>query len=306
MSELYWKQVELLVRCLPEVAKQECFVLKGGTAINLFFRDMPRLSVDIDLAYLPLKPRNESLAEISSGLKSIADSIRNRFQGAQVREIETGHYKTKLVIQWEDVIIKVEPNLVFRGSVFPGVERSLVKTAQQRLEADVSVTTLSEADLYGGKLCAALDRQHPRDLFDVWMLWNADGLTKEIRQAFVVYLAGHPRPMHELLDPRMKSIEHEFETQFRGMAVRPVSMKELVAIQQGLAGKIRSALTEDEKQFLVSMQQGEPEWDRYPFGHLSRLPALQWKLINVDRMTKSKRHETVTRLKGVLDQKTLV
>ncbi len=300
MSEGYLKQVELLVRCLPEIAKQDCFALKGGTAINLFFREMPRLSVDIDLAYLPLKSRDDSLSEISSGLQAVAVEIRNRIQGAAVQEIAAKGFKTKLVVHREDVGIKIEPNLVFRGSVYPRVERSLVDSARNRLEADVAVTSLSEADLYGGKLCAALDRQHPRDLFDVWMLWNTTGLTNEIRQAFVVYLAGHPRPVHEVLDPRLKPIEHAYETQFEGMAVHPVPIRDLMKVQQGLAEKVRCALSEDEKMFLLSIQKGEPAWDRLPISHLQRLPAVQWKLLNVDRMTTKKRKEAVTRLEDVL------
>ncbi len=59
----YEARVGLLLRCLPEIDRQRCFALKGGTAINFFVRDLPRISVDIDLAYLPLHPRNEALRE---------------------------------------------------------------------------------------------------------------------------------------------------------------------------------------------------------------------------------------------------
>jgi hypothetical protein len=48
-----------LIRVLPSIAEEACFALKGGTAINLFVRDMPRLSVDIDLTYLPVQPRGK-------------------------------------------------------------------------------------------------------------------------------------------------------------------------------------------------------------------------------------------------------
>ena len=55
MLEHYRNQAQLLVDVLPYVAQQEVFALKGGTAINLFHRDLPRLSVDIDLTYLPVQ-----------------------------------------------------------------------------------------------------------------------------------------------------------------------------------------------------------------------------------------------------------
>lgn len=300
MFDPYLRQVQLLVRCLPEVSKESCFALKGGTAINLFYRDMPRLSVDIDLAYLPLKSRDESLSEISLSLGAIASSIRTRIPDAIVQEISSEGYRIKLMVRQGDAVIKIEPNFVFRGSAFPGEERRLVPMARKILEVDVTVYTLSEADLYGGKLCAALDRQHPRDLFDVLELWSWSELTDQMRLAFVVYLAGHPRPMSELLDPRLKQIAPEYETQFQGMSRTPVSLEDLLKVQRELAVRLRGALSEDEAAFLVSVQRGEPEWHRIPLEHLRDLPALKWKLLNVARMTNSKRREAVTILEDVL------
>lgn len=71
----FYKQVGLLVQLLPIVGQQRCFALKGGTAINLFVRDLPRLSVDIDLAYLPMTDRDQALTEIDAALKAIAAEI---------------------------------------------------------------------------------------------------------------------------------------------------------------------------------------------------------------------------------------
>ncbi len=74
-SEPYRRQVALLVRILPFVVEEDCFAVKGGTAINLFLRDLPRLSVDIDLTYLPVADRATSLAEIDNAMKRIAIRI---------------------------------------------------------------------------------------------------------------------------------------------------------------------------------------------------------------------------------------
>lgn len=74
----YEPQVRLLLRCLPEISRHPCFALKGGTAINLFVRDLPRVSVDIDLTYLPLKPRREALQEIDDKLISIKADVEQR------------------------------------------------------------------------------------------------------------------------------------------------------------------------------------------------------------------------------------
>ena len=74
----YYKQVSLLIRMLPVVATETVFALKGGTAINLFVRDFPRLSVDIDLAYLPLEPRDEALINVRAALQRITDRINTQ------------------------------------------------------------------------------------------------------------------------------------------------------------------------------------------------------------------------------------
>ncbi len=80
----FYKQVGLLVQLLPIVGQQRCFALKGGTAINLFVRDLPRLSVDIDLAYLPMTDRDQALTEIDAALKAIAAEIRQRLPDCTV------------------------------------------------------------------------------------------------------------------------------------------------------------------------------------------------------------------------------
>jgi len=119
-SEVYRKQVEVLIRILPFIAEEDCFALKGGTAINLFVRNMPRLSVDIDLTYLPVLPRAESLAAIDAAMKRIAERIRKGLRGAQVTEavIQPEKAVTKLLIRVGGVQTKIEVTPVLRGCVY--------------------------------------------------------------------------------------------------------------------------------------------------------------------------------------------
>lgn len=296
----YEAQVRLLLRCLPEVARHDCFALKGGTAINLFLRDLPRVSVDIDLTYLPLAPRADALREIQSTLLAIEKDVLHRVPGASVRQHRIEGQVVKLTVATGDAVVKLEPNLVLRGSVHPPEERELCTEAQRQFSAFVSARRLSVPDLYGGKLCAALDRQHPRDLFDVQLLLEDTGITPEIRRAFVVYLAGHGRPMHELLTPRVQDIGRLYEEQFRGMSRREVSLERLRQVQRDLPHLLTDALDADEREFLLSLKRGEPEWGRLGLADLERLPSLQWKLINIRKMSARKRHEAFERLKGVL------
>lgn len=296
----YEAQVRLLLRCLPEISRHSCFALKGGTAINFFFRDLPRVSVDIDLTYLPLKSRREALQEIHDTLRSLKDDIEQRVSGSRVRESRSQDYVVKLFVSTDDAVVKVEPNLILRGSVNAPQDRDLSLAAQEYFQAFASVRTLSLADLYGGKLCAALDRQHPRDLFDVKLLLDDTGLTPEVRRAFVVYLTGHDRPMSELLAPRLQDIGKLYEDQFMGMTRTAAPLNDLLQIQRNLASILVRALDDDEKEFLVSIKRGEPEWHRLGIEHLAQLPAIQWKLINIRKMDSAKRKAALGRLVEIL------
>ena len=157
-SEIYTSQVALLVRALPFVAEEPCFALKGGTAINLFIRDMPRLSVDIDLAYLPLASYDESLLDIDSAMKRIAARIRTGLGGAKVNEstLKGNGAVNKLVVSLNGVQILVEVTPVLRGCVFDSELRGVTPQVEEAY-GFTEINTLSFADLYGGKIVAALN-----------------------------------------------------------------------------------------------------------------------------------------------------
>ena len=97
--EIYRRQVSLLVRVLPLIAEESCFALKGGTAINLFIRDMPRLSVDIDLTYVPVAPRTNSLAAIDAAMKRIAVRVKKAIPDAQINTSQVEGAVTRLIVR---------------------------------------------------------------------------------------------------------------------------------------------------------------------------------------------------------------
>jgi len=293
-----------MLKTIPHVAAETCFALKGGTAINLFVRDMPRLSVDIDLTYLPVdEPRDTTLIKMSDALGRIAGAIKKAIVGTRVQETRAQNPDrvTRLTVSVGPTRMKIEPNEVIRGSVFPAEERELTRRAEETFELSVTAQTLSLADLYGGKLCAALDRQHPRDLFDVKLLLQNEGITDEIRKAFVVYLASHDRPMHELLDPTPKNIRRIYENEFAGMTVDPVSYEELIAARDTLIETLRKELTNDEREFLVSLKAGQPKWNSIGIEGIEKLPAVQWKLLNIKKLGARKRKDLLEKLRRVLE-----
>ncbi|MFA5687993.1 MAG: nucleotidyl transferase AbiEii/AbiGii toxin family protein [Kiritimatiellales bacterium] len=296
----YKKQVQLLLEILPLIQQHKNFALKGGTAINLFIQDMPRLSVDIDLAWLPLIPRAEALSGISASLEELTEEISAKLPRSMITKVPVSGVTGRLIVNTPDAQVTIEPNFVFRGALYPTQTRVLCPFAQSEFEQFVEAQTLSLADLYGGKICAALDRQHPRDLFDVHLMFEKFGLTDEIRQAFVIYLAGHHRPMVELLCPNEQPLETLFNSQFSGMTRDAVSVEQLSGIRQQLIKKINSTLIENERKFLLSIKTGEPEWALIPIEHLERLPALQWKIQNIKKMDAEKRLAALQALTQVL------
>ncbi|PIW85458.1 MAG: hypothetical protein COZ32_06910 [Nitrospirae bacterium CG_4_10_14_3_um_filter_53_41] len=295
----FFKQAELMLRVIPHVAAERCFALKGGSAINLFVRNMPRLSVDMDLTYLPLEPRERTLENIEDALKRIAVAVRDSIPGSRVHETHTqGSQRTvKLIVRSQHVQIKIEPNQVVRGSVFPCEERDLSEKAEELFELSTSIQTLSMADLYGSKICAALDRQHPRDIFDIKILMENEGITEEIRKAFVVYLASHDRPMNELIEPTLKDMRQIFEKEFVGLTADPVQYHDLITARERFITILKKELTDNEKAFLFSVKQGQPEWELIGIEGIDKLPAIQWKLMNIQKMDRKKHAESLEKLR---------
>jgi hypothetical protein len=295
----YAAQVRLLVQTLPFVATESCFALKGGTAINLFVRDLPRLSVDIDLAYLPNAPRQEALQGARAALGRIAVAVERGMPGVKATVQANRPDELRILVRSAVTQIKVEVSPVLRGTVHPCVQRDVVAQVEDEF-GFASVQVVSLPDLYGGKLCAALDRQHPRDLFDVMLMLREEGLTREIFEGFLVYLISHGRPMADLLQPRWKPLEQIFLVEFAGMTSVPVSLEQLEATQVALLDAIRQQITPRDADFLLSLKRGQPDWSLLALPGIEALPAVRWKLSNILAMAESKREDSFARLERVL------
>lgn len=287
MDKSYVDTVRLLLEVVPDVFQAGCFAMKGGTALNLFVQDMPRLSVDIDVVYVAHdKGREAALAEIGSELNAMHRRLRSRGLEAQVTSTKTGD-ETKLFIRRDRQEVKIEVNHVFRGTLLPTVQSRLVKAASDLFTTSVTVPMLAMPELYGSKLVAAMDRQHPRDFFDVHGMYRSFGLTPEIVECFVCYLAGHNRPVHEVLYSHDVDLKPAFSEEFIGMEREPIPLVELQATRERLRRDLAASLTEAHKRFLLGLVADTPPWDAMKFRHLSELPAVRWKLQNLARLKKS-------------------
>ena len=281
MDKTYADTVRLLLTVAPDVFDNDIFALKGGTALNLFVHDMPRLSVDIDVVYTPWHtPREQALGEIAGELDAIARRLG--LLGLQTRKIVTdGMGDTKLLVETEDQQVKIEVNTVFRGTALPIEQRTLSPQTADTFSVELELPTLAPAELYGSKLVAALDRQHPRDLFDVWTMFESDGLSDDAAECFVTYLAGHNRPTHEVLFGNDKDIAAEYRNQFVGMTREAIELDTLLAARARLREELPRRLSDQHRQFLAGLARAEPDWRLLRCEHAAELPALRWKLMNL-------------------------
>ena len=284
MNEAYRRTVELLLDLAPRVFAEPDFALKGGTAINLFVRDLPRLSVDIDVVFTPVDvPRPEALARISAALDRIR-RVLERSPETSVSQAGAAGDEVKLLVERGGYRVKVEVNTVFRGTAYPVAARPLASAAADRFKRDVRVAVLDIDESYGSKLVAAMDRQHPRDLFDVMQLFDHGGITPRMRRAFVVYAAGHNRPIGELLTPNELPLDRVYRTEFAGMTEQDVSLDRLVEARARLFHELPESLDDEERRFLLSMKEGDPAWALLGVPYAEKLPALAWKLLNVRKL----------------------
>ncbi len=301
VAEIYRQQVSLLIRLLPLIAPESCFALKGGTAINLFVRDLPRLSVDIDLAYLPIADRASSLADIDSAMQRIAGRVSDSVKDARIslNTVRPENTVNKLLVRSSGVQVKVEVTPVLRGCVYdPGIRSVSSRVEDQFGFAEMNV--VSFADLYAGKLVAALDRQHPRDLFDIRDLLANEGIGDELRIALAVYLISHNRPMAEILKPNHRDIEREFNAGFQGMTDEPVTLDNLLQTRDALIAEVVGNMPPDLRRFLVAFELGEADWGTFPANGVAQLPAVVWRTKNLAKLAPKKRRELAAALEDAL------
>jgi predicted nucleotidyltransferase component of viral defense system len=282
----YRAQVDLLLQTIPYITKESIFSLKGGTAINLLIRDMPRLSVDIDLTYMPINERETALKDISDGLNRIKADLEKSIPGIVITTLSREGQDAKINCQLAGAQIKIEANTITRGSIEEPSLMRVNKKVEESFGKFAAINVVSFAELYGGKICAALDRQHPRDLFDVRLLLDNEGFTEKIKLGFIVALISHMRTINELLKPNFIDQRQAFETQFSGMADIPFSYKDFERTREELVKEVHSNLSIEDRLFLVSFKEIDPVWEFLSVSNAKDLPAVRWKLQNLEKLKK--------------------
>ena len=282
MKDRYRKQVALLLRIMPSVYKIKEFAVHGGTAINLFHRNLLRYSVDIDVTYIPIENRQQSLASINQKLLEVKKNIEKTIPGIVVKHKPD---VWKLLCTLGDATVKIEVNATKRGIIGDVVELPLCEKARNEFSMGCKARTVSFSQLYGGKITAALSRQHPRDLFDCkyMELQSFD----DVKNGFMLCLLGSDKPIIESLQPNDIDQTEALENQFQGMTETPFGYEDYLESRTALLSLVNGGLTITDKEFLLSFEQGDPDWNKCCAGDLSQYPSVQWKLLNIGKLKES-------------------
>lgn len=298
MDSSFYKQVHLLLRVLPIVASEEAFALHGGTAINLFHHQMPRLSVDIDLTWIPYGEREKDLAKIREKLIAISLGIKKSIPAIHIREPLSEDDELKLYCSLSDITVKIEVNTINRGVLSIPVLMPLCSAAQKQFDSYCEIQTVPFSQLYGGKLVAALDRQHPRDIFDCSKLLETTGYTAEVHTGFMFCLLSSKRPVHEILAPQYIDQRPIFNSYFRGMTDEPFTYQMFEEVRIAIHEKILKSINTDDRELLKSFVKGNPVWGNKPWADF---PGIRWKLMNINKLKSTNHNKFQTQLQ-LLDE----
>jgi predicted nucleotidyltransferase component of viral defense system len=276
-NQKYIDQVSVLIDLLDIVSKNETFAMHGGTAINLFRFDYPRLSVDIDLTYKnTFSSRDEAIANIDSALNQIANDISEKFSLLKVQK-EKIKKQSKIYVLFEGNEVKIEVNQTNRGLFSPTAFLSLAPSAVTFFNKSCSMEIVGDSQLFGGKVVAALDRQHPRDVYDIRTICKELNLSI-IKDGILFFLLCSGRPIDELLKPNLIDQSETFINAFQGMTNTPFSYQEFLYYRDQLIMDVNTIFEQDDKIFISSFFKAEPRWDIHNF---QNFPSIKWKQSNL-------------------------
>jgi hypothetical protein len=248
----------------------------------------------VDVTYIPLGPRDESLADIDKKLAAISQQLQRAVPGINIRPVPN-----KLLCILGRNTVKIEVNGIKRGIIGPTIEMPLCDKAQAEFGMYCKARIVPVEQLYGGKIAAALSRQHPRDLFD-YNYMETDKIDR-LKRGFMFALLGSDKPFIESLSPHSINQQEALENQFRGMTDIPFTYENYETARKQLITFINALLNEEDKAFLVSFEEADPQWEKSAYSDFRDFPSVQWKLFNVNKLKTQnppKHRQEVERLRG--------
>jgi predicted nucleotidyltransferase component of viral defense system len=275
----YKERVKLLLQLIPIVSEIDDFAIHGGTAINLFILDLPRYSVDIDVTYVPIKSREETFSDIRTHLTTLREKIKRLFPRIVIEE-----KPNKINCLLSGILVKIEVNGTKRGLIEQSLVLPLCNLAQTEFKTFCEAKIVSVSQLYGGKISAALDRQHPRDLFDIKLMFDKVRDFEQVKKGFFYSLLGGDRPIVESLSPNRTDQRETLSKQFSGMTDIPFSYSDFEETREKLVEFINSNLTDRDKAFLLDFEAGNLLSKHAEYQIFLQFPSVQWKQLNISKL----------------------
>lgn len=265
----------------------------------MFHNNLPRLSVDVDLTYIPIEDRDASILNINKGLFKIAQEIEKLNLKANIigndiqKKISCYNHNTQIII---------EPNYILRGTVFLP-ERKEICISLKKQFGNISITTLSYEEVYAGKLCASLDRGHPRDIFDVYYLYKNGEITDGMVKCFIVYsLCHNSKSIYGLLNGKTRHQNNEIkkllETSFYGMTNISFTMEDYMRTQIKLREDLKKKIL-SYKNFINNFYNLTVDIKNAPFKNFYDLPGVKWRMLNLEKLYLSNNDEFIRQRENV-------
>jgi hypothetical protein len=261
---------------------------------------LPRLSIDIDLAYIGFESRKEAFANINNALEAIRKRLIKNGIMAEIRRFEDGI--EKMFCKKDEIEIKVKPNYDRRGYIYEPEMMLISSKINEIYKVGIDMQLLAIPELYGGKFHAAVIRQHPRDLFDMRILLQNEGITSEIKKSFIENILTDKGTPYEMLAPNEQDRKEVFEKKFVGMETNvDFSYEKHQETFRAMMNALHQSFTENDKKFLISFFSLEPKWDLVNIPNMEKLPAVKWKIINLEKMPHEALKEQVKKIEKAFE-----
>ncbi|MGO8731277.1 MAG: nucleotidyl transferase AbiEii/AbiGii toxin family protein [Terriglobia bacterium] len=281
---------ELLREFLRHPFLKGKLVLKGGTGINVFLLELPRLSVDIDLNYIGQIDRDRMQTErpeVERAVEQIALGLGYRTHGGKNDWALTEFHLSFNNHAKRADHLQVEVNFLMRICALPPHSRKAIQLAD---EAPCESPVLAIEELMAGKLKAMIERSHPRDLYDLYRFSQA-GVNYDSEMLTKLTVLFGSTLAHDLRSYTLDRYDHVKTEDIERLLYpllrswdRPTT-KDMTAAIRPLIGRVLARAKE--KTYLDAMARGEyrPEllFPNRPdiVERIARHPALLWKAANV-------------------------
>ncbi len=290
---------ELLIEFHRHTILKGKLVLKGGTALNLFYLSLARLSVDIDLNYIGHVDREATLKdrpEICKAVEQITTGLGYKLQNGVDDYALREWYLTFTNYAAHPDRIQVEINFLMRACALPPQERNAAAIGDA---APSRYLVLSLEELFAGKTKAMIDRHHPRDLYDLYR-FSAAGLTHAaelLRKLAVLFASTMDRDLRTYQMDRFKALDQKELERLLYPLLRADDRPTLEKMLSAVSPLLKTVLDhERESSYLAAIASGkyQPEllFPKHPeiVERIRQHPALLWKAANVaEYLSKSKK-----------------